>query len=300
MASGRKDALGEARALIALASSLSEAGDALTESAVAEALGVSEKRAGQLIELVLTASAGDGQALPLVEEAGGVTLAFGGGLRGRRLCLGHSEALAVAAALERLGVSANDPLRAKVEAAASAGEPDPELVERLVGNVAGDARPEALLACARACSICRELRFIYSKPDGGPEARRVLPERLWNEDARWYLDAWDLERDGERTFRLDRMAEVAETGGVGEKPPAAARRGGRLVELEFRDSRYLGLLPWHELSCDPPAADGSVHATTPWYGGDWLPRMVCACGGSCTTTDTELAAAVRDVARRAL
>lgn len=302
-ASGRKSALDEARALVALMSSLSEAGDALTVEAVAGSLGVDEAEAQRLITLVLTASADDGRHLPLVEEGDGVTLAFESGLSGKRLRLTREEALAVAAALERLGVPGGDHLRKKVDAALAAPEPETELVERLVGRVAGDAGSDALLACARANAMGRELQFVYTKPSGMPESRRVLPERLWSGDGGWYLDAWDLEHAGERTFRIDRMSDVVESGPVGKKRPTLApepEARGRIVELVFRDAHYLDLLPWHELACEPAGADDAIHAKTAWYGTDWLPRMVCACAGACTTSDPELSAAVRDVAKRAL
>lgn len=43
-----------------------------------------------------------------------------------------------------------------------------------------------------------------------------------------------------------------------------------------------------------------VVATTTWYGGDWLPRMLCACGGTATTDDPELAARMRAIAAEQL
>ena len=104
-------ALGEARELVALVASLSEAGDALTAQAVASKLGVSLERAEKLIELVLTASVGDGLGLPLIEEKDGVSLLTSRGVRGRRLRLTRAETVALLAALDRMGTSGADELR---------------------------------------------------------------------------------------------------------------------------------------------------------------------------------------------
>ena len=44
----------------------------------------------------------------------------------------------------------------------------------------------------------------------------------------------------------------------------------------------------------------AVKATTTWYGNDWLPHMLCACGGTATTDDPELAARMRTIAAEQL
>ncbi|MBB4961956.1 helix-turn-helix transcriptional regulator [Micromonospora polyrhachis] len=68
--------------------------------------------------------------------------------------------------------------------------------------------PEVLMTLARACRDEVEAGFDY--PSGsGVRRRRVEPYRLVASDRRWYLLAYDLDRDDWRSFRLDRMTEVA-------------------------------------------------------------------------------------------
>ncbi|MGI5473104.1 helix-turn-helix transcriptional regulator [Streptomyces sp. CA-132043] len=68
--------------------------------------------------------------------------------------------------------------------------------------------PEVLMTLARACRDETEAGFGY--PSGGEvRQRRVEPYRLVASDRRWYLLAYDLERDDWRSFRLDRMTEVS-------------------------------------------------------------------------------------------
>lgn len=302
---GRPGSLVEARELVALVASLSEAGDALTPEAVSAQLGVTRERAEHLIALVLSAAGADGSRLPLVEEDGGVTLAFSRGVRGRALRLTRGETMAVTAALERLGVPADDPLRARLEASTATEDVSEELVARLLGS-AEAASADVMGPCADALARRQDLAFVYRKPDeSAGSARLVSPLRLHLEDGTWYLDAYDLERAGERTFRLDRMSEVevrprrresAEKDGVVGAEPK--NRPVRLVRLTFRDPRYLELLPWHDLR--PVGDDAQADAQTfetPDYGGDWLARMVAACGGTCTTDDPDLAARVQTLVR---
>jgi predicted DNA-binding transcriptional regulator YafY len=80
-------------------------------------------------------------------------------------------------------------------------------------------RPDVLVAVGTATSDRRVLRFDYDggtgevlrAPGGGADEgfrapRRVEPHHVATWGGRWYLVAWDLERDDWRTFRIDRMA----------------------------------------------------------------------------------------------
>jgi predicted DNA-binding transcriptional regulator YafY len=66
----------------------------------------------------------------------------------------------------------------------------------------------ALMALARACRDEVEVGFDY--PSGsGVRRRRVEPYRLVASDRRWYLLAYDIDRDDWRSFRVDRMVDVS-------------------------------------------------------------------------------------------
>ncbi|MFI6083796.1 helix-turn-helix transcriptional regulator [Streptomyces sp. NPDC051217] len=68
--------------------------------------------------------------------------------------------------------------------------------------------PETLMTLARACRDEVETGFDY--PSGSEvRPRRAEPYRLVASDRRWYLLAYDLDRDGWRSFRVDRMTGVS-------------------------------------------------------------------------------------------
>lgn len=68
--------------------------------------------------------------------------------------------------------------------------------------------PEVLMTLARACRDQVEAGFGY--PSGtAVRRRRVEPYRLVTSDQRWYLLAYDLDRDDWRSFRVDRMTDVS-------------------------------------------------------------------------------------------
>ena len=68
--------------------------------------------------------------------------------------------------------------------------------------------PDVLMVLARACRDEVETGFGYPSGDA-VRRRRVEPYRLVASDRRWYLFGYDLDRDGWRSFRVDRMTDVA-------------------------------------------------------------------------------------------
>lgn len=64
-----------------------------------------------------------------------------------------------------------------------------------------------LTTVAQACRDHERLRFYYTARSGDLTDRRVEPHRLVSLGTRWYLVAYDLDRQDWRTFRLDRITE---------------------------------------------------------------------------------------------
>ena len=64
---------------------------------------------------------------------------------------------------------------------------------------------ETLTTIARLARDHFMLRFDYSDRRDTVSQRRVEPYRIVHAGQRWYLVAWDLDRDDWRTFRVDRM-----------------------------------------------------------------------------------------------
>jgi predicted DNA-binding transcriptional regulator YafY len=67
--------------------------------------------------------------------------------------------------------------------------------------------PTDLTEIAGACRDTVRLRFDYERRDGVAGGRMVEPHRLVSTGRRWYLVAWDVNREDWRTFRVDRMQE---------------------------------------------------------------------------------------------
>lgn len=95
------------------------------------------------------------------------------------------------------------------------------------------SRPEVdhatLALTASTIRKSERLRLDYVDGEGKATERHVEPVRLVHTGRRWYLVAFDLDRDDWRTFRLDRVSTPVSTG-----MRAARRRGPDPVELVQR------------------------------------------------------------------
>ncbi|SNS48876.1 Predicted DNA-binding transcriptional regulator YafY, contains an HTH and WYL domains [Streptosporangium subroseum] len=63
-----------------------------------------------------------------------------------------------------------------------------------------------LTTVTAACRDHERLRFDYTVHDGSGSVRTVEPHRLVSWGRRWYLVAWDLDRQDWRIFRADRIS----------------------------------------------------------------------------------------------
>jgi predicted DNA-binding transcriptional regulator YafY len=71
---------------------------------------------------------------------------------------------------------------------------------------------DVLTAIAGACRDQERLRFDYRDHEGSASIRAVEPHRLVCWGRRWYLVAWDTDRQDWRTFRVDRIEPRTPTG----------------------------------------------------------------------------------------
>ena len=136
-------------------------------------------------------------------------------------------------------------------AGTGAGRPTPEVDSELLG------------ALALACRDSERLRFNYTDAAGEASARSVEPYRLVPVARRWYLLAWDRQREDWRTFRLDRIADVFPTRVRFEPQPMSDDDARTRVE---RALRYRARTVQARVIVDLPRAELVEHLG--WYGRD--------------------------------
>ena len=99
--------------------------------------------------------------------------------------------------------------------------------------------PDVLTMIASACRDRERVRFDYRAHSGALSRRDAEPYRLVHDRQRWYLVAWDTDRDAWRTFRVDRIEP---------RPPAGPRFTPRALppdpEIAAQVARGAGEATW--------------------------------------------------------
>jgi predicted DNA-binding transcriptional regulator YafY len=123
-----------------------------------------------------------------------------------------------------------------------------------------------LMSVAAACRAHERLRFDYTDREGAATVRTTEPHRLVATGRRWYLVAWDLDRDDWRTFRVDRVRPRVPTGPVfaPRQPPdpdVAAWASWVVSNASHRwQARFTLHAPAHVVAERVPATTGVVEA----------------------------------------
>ncbi|QHC25498.1 helix-turn-helix transcriptional regulator [Streptomyces sp. GS7] len=140
------------------------------------------------------------------------------------LLLDDEEAVAIAVGLRSTaGHTIEGIEEASVRALAKLEQVLPSRLRRRVGTLgtatvpmpAGDGPtvdPEHLTVLAAAITNHERVRFHYLAGAGTRSRRLVEPHRLVAAGRRWYLVAYDNDRDDWRIFRMDRLSEPFATG----------------------------------------------------------------------------------------
>lgn len=91
--------------------------------------------------------------------------------------------------------------------------------------------PDVLMTVARACRDHEHVAAGYTDIRGNRTRRRLEPYQLVTTGRRWYLLAYDRDREDWRSLRLDRMAEVRAAGStfIARQAPDAARYVSRAI-----------------------------------------------------------------------
>lgn len=297
---GRPLSTEQTRLLVTLVGALAHRGDAVVLSSVIARLGIPEDDARAAIDTLVNLGAiSPSFSIAELDSTEGVSIPQTMESHGKILRLTPSETIAIDAALKRLGVFDDDPLRTSLLetlASPAVGEKDYAQIARQL------ATPEVahrVMQCSQALFYGTGLRFLYEgSADDAPRARRVLPLSLSETDGTWYLEAVDAESSLHRSFRLDRMDAIEEDLEVGALSPIEEPEDS--VELIFSSTEMLELLDWPRLELLGNPSELPLRARIPYFGGLWLVRRLAACGASVEILDADLAAAVRAYAEQEL
>lgn len=208
----------------------------------------------------------------------------------RLLRLTSAEADALVDALQSMGFSHEDELvKTLVETKTFLETPGEEQGHRLhTVTEYADADVSQTVACACEDLDHHVLQIEYRGTDNeSTQVRDVEPLRMFSENGHRYLQAFCLEADGWRTFRIDRISSATLTDRVftprkNTPKPSLDIDGECIATILVPAGRSLP--NWKGMHASKPAEDGSVAIEMPWTGGDWLVRHIVACSGAAIPT----------------
>lgn len=169
---------------------------------------------------------------------------------------------------------------------------------------------DALVTLALACNRPERLKFAYLDAQERASDRFVEPYRLVFTERRWYLVAFDKDRLAWRSFRVDRMSDLAPTGVpfTHTDPPDAAAFVSQGVAVAVFDEHCVVRLacPVDDARRMIPPTVGVIEAddatsTTVRIGGDadWVARFLAGLEVPFTIVEgTAVRAELRALGRR--
>jgi predicted DNA-binding transcriptional regulator YafY len=173
--------------------------------------------------------------------AGGYRLAAGSDLP--PLLFDDDQAVAIALALAVAPASGADIAESAARALATVRQVMPSRLRHRVDAVvavtttgAVQVDPDVLVAVSEAVHRGEVLRFDQLPVDGARPPRRVEPYAVVARHGRWYLLAWDLDREDWRTFRVDGVAPRSRTGVRFTPREVPGRDAAAFVAARFKGS----------------------------------------------------------------
>lgn len=211
---------------------------------LAEELGITERSVRRDVEKLRSLG------YPIHADAGvGGGYRLGAGKELPPLPLEDDEAVAVAVGLR---AAATGPVKgleaASLRALAKLEQVLPKRLRRRVNALEavsvrlGDTAPrvdaETLAVIASACRDAELLDVAYASASGEETHRTLEPYRLVHTSSRWYLVAWDLEKEDWRTFRVDRITAKPKVGRSFAPRPLPAKDMAAYVSQRVSTDAY--------------------------------------------------------------
>lgn len=112
---------------------------------------------------------------------------------------------------------------------------------------------DELALIAGACRDGVRLNFSYTAKGGEATSREVEPAAVVHTGWRWYLVAYDLDRDDWRTFRIDRIADRPRTGARGARREIPGGDAAAFVKKSIRGGEGAGVVARGRVRLRAPA-----------------------------------------------
>lgn len=137
-------------------------------------------------------------------------------------------------------------------------------VTEVPASATGTVTASQLTELGGAAASRRQVDLDYRDRDGVTSVRRIDPYRLVLQRGRWYLLAFDRDRDDWRTFRLDRIDRLTVSRTAYRPRPLPAESAGTYLRSRLQAARHRAMVtflaPVEQVADRLSAPDGELTA----------------------------------------
>ena len=206
--------------------------------------------------------------------------------------LNYNESLALLYALKQAGFN-EDKVISKLDTLLILDKDSREDIVKQLASMQNDRLSETLTKCSVSCVSKTRISFDYqSNSDMSPRLRTVDPLYVYFKDEYWYLSAWDISSDLQKTYKVDKIENLKLVGKQDKHNNIQyvddfSFKNDELVELTFTDTTYLKSLDWYGLDI-VNSTDTQVKGVIPWSGSMWLPKQIAATANTVTANNKQV------------
>lgn len=167
-----------------------------------------------------------------------------------------------------------------------------EIKQYLIDNQI-DTLNSSLTQSCFCCLLNRRMYFSYQSNNANkPKYRTVDPLYIYFKEGYWYLSAWDITANFQKTYKIDKISDIQQMDGFETHEGITydhdfSFMNSDKVELTFTNKNYFNALDWYGLEVTEKT-DEYIKGLIPWSGDDWLPKQIAATANTVTANNEKV------------
>ena len=261
-----------------------------------------EKDAKRVLHIISQFSSSEfDTSIPFIDSSDSTELRLSpySNFRGHQTRLNKNESIALAYALTQAGFNDEDIFDLLDGLLVYNDKARNEIKQYLIDNQI-DSLNSSLTQSCFCCLLNRRMYFSYqSNNDKKAKYRTVDPLYIYFKEGYWYLSAWDIKADFQKTYKIDKISDIQQMDGYENHESATydhdfSFMNSDKVELTFTNKNYFIALDWYGIEVTEKTEE-YIKGLIPWSGDDWLPKQIAATANTVTANNENVMKRVSEI-----
>ena len=261
-----------------------------------------EKEAERVLYILSQFSASEfGTSIPFMNSSDSSVLRLSpnSNYKGHQTRLTKSESIALSYALTQAGFTEED-IFDKLDGLLIYDDKAREEIKQYLIDTQIDSLNTSLTQSCFCCLLNRRMYFSYQSNNAKKSKYRTVdPLYIYFKDGYWYLSAWDIKADTQKTYKIDKISDIQQMSGYESHESAVydhdfSFMNNEKVELTFTNKSYFVALDWYGLEVIEETED-FIKGLIPWSGDDWLPKQIAATANTVTANNEKVMQMVSEI-----